>query len=35
MMSSATEIYTNLAWDASMGGGSGFAGLFVLFFDSQ
>ncbi len=32
MMSSATA---NLAWDASMGGSSGFAGLFVFLFDSQ
>ncbi len=30
MVTSTAEIYANLAWDASMGGGSGFAGLFVF-----
>ncbi len=29
MVSSASEIHANLVWEASMGGSSGFAGLFV------
>ncbi len=35
MVRSARENYANLAWEASMGGSSGFAGLFVFLFDSQ
>ncbi len=31
MVSSASEIYADLDWEASMGGSSGFAGLFVIF----
>ncbi len=35
LMSSASEIYADLDWEASMGGNSGFASLFVILFDSQ
>ncbi len=31
----ASEIYADLDWEASMGGSSGFTGLFVILFDSQ
>ncbi len=37
MVSSASENYADLDWEASMGGSSWFAiaGLFVILFDSQ
>ncbi len=34
-LSSVSEIYAVLDWEASMGGNSGFASLFVVLFDSQ
>ncbi len=34
-LSSASEIYADLDWEASMSANSGFASLFVILFDSQ